>query len=456
MADVVLFNPKFQEILKAGGIYYTCPPLDLCYIASALEQENFSVSIYDSNIEPGQCIADYVKSEKSRLLGITASSLALPAAYKALGEIHKNSEVEVVLVGQHVTEDPGILKEFGLRYGFRGYCEHGFTDLCKFLVKDVGDLSKIDGLVRNENGRITENKKKPSDFGSLAIPARHLLDLSKYKYISISASRGCPYSCSYCRSTGPFYIHASEYELRKPGDVVEEMKGVVAKYGPVLFDFVDDVFTYDKGWVRDFCSLVRNEFPKIAWTCSTRPDLLSDETVLELRNSGCFQVCIGVESGSEVVRKGISREMSDSVIRKAFRACGKAGLRARASAMIGLPGEDKDDFENTIELLKELKPTYVFLYPAILLPGSGLYELALHEGLIQEGVWARYMRGEIPLLIYLPKGIKREEISNYLRDGYRRFYLNPSYMFQRLSRARSISDVKEYLGFMLRYVQETG
>lgn len=453
MTDVVLFNPKSTETLKIGEVYYACPPLDLCYIASVLEQNDFTVKIYDSNVESEERFIDCVLREKPGIVGITAPSVALPQVYHALEEINgKGRGFEVIMVGQHVSEDPGILVDLGLRYGFVGYCEQGFTDLCRYLLRGDGDLSKVDGLIQNVNSKLILNKKQPYDLDSIPLPARHLLNVKRYKYVSISASRGCQYKCLYCSSSGPFYPHSREYLLRKPGNVVEEMKDVIEKHNLRLFDFVDDVFTYDKNYVKEFCRLIRNENINVQWTCSTRPDLISEDIALEMKNSGCVQICIGVESGSEAVRKKISRDISDSEIRKAFRVCRNIGLRTRASALVGLLGETRTDVENTIDFLAELKPTYVFLYPVILLPGSRLYNLALEEALIQKDSWVKYMRGELPLPIYIPQGMKREDISEYLKKGHRRFYLSLGYLLQRMSKARSISDIQEYVGFIHNYL----
>lgn len=454
MSDVVLLNPKYTDVLQAGGLYYNPPPLDLCWIASALEQNGFKVGVIDLNVESDERLGGYLVRENPKVVGITTPSPALPHVYRLLNLLRqKTPETEVVLFGQHVSGDPRIIASLGVRYGLAGWCERGFADLCKYAIRDEGSMREVDGLLRNVYGRIVENEIKEHGLNELPFPARHLLDIARYKYLTVSASRGCPYKCLHCGSSGPYYPRSREYVLRGPELVVREIRDVVEKHNVRVFDFVDDVFTYDEAHVKELCRLLTKERLGVTWTCSTRPDLITNEIISCMKKAGCMQVCIGVESGSQVVRKRLSRDMPDEVIRNAFRTCRKMGLRTKASALIGLPGESKKEVEDTVEFLRDVKPTYVFLYPTLLLPGSGLFKLALKEGLISSDAWVSYMKAAGPLPIYIPKGMTRGDISRFLAEGNRRLYLSFSYLLQRMSEARSLSDLMEYASFMHGFLE---
>ncbi|MBM3309029.1 MAG: radical SAM protein, partial [Candidatus Altiarchaeales archaeon] len=373
MVDVILYNPKYTDVLKIRGVHYCPPPLDLCYIAGFLEQNGFSVSIFDENVE-GLDFIDFLAGQKPKVIGVTAPSLALPNVYGIVGRLQQAfSGVEVILTGQHVSSDSAVIGEMGLNYGLQGCCEQGFSQLCKLLLRGEGSLSDIPGLL--QAGSVNSGKKASFGFNSI-LPARHLLKNERYKYASISASRGCPYNCVYCASTGPFYVHYDTYTVRKPKDIVLELKEAAEKHKIEIFDFVDDVFTYNSDYALALCLMMQEKKLNVKWTCSTRPDLITKELAVELRRAGCIQVCLGVESGSEKVRKNIGRDISDKEIKKAFEVCRHAGLRTRASAMLGLPGETKEEMEDTIEFVRELKPTYAMFYPTLLLPGSQLFDRA--------------------------------------------------------------------------------
>jgi radical SAM superfamily enzyme YgiQ (UPF0313 family) len=449
MSDVVLLNPNSAGSLYAGGVCYAPPPLDLCWTASALESGGFSVRILDLNLDSGANVAEYLARENSRVVGVAAPSPALPVAYSLLKLVRQNApEAEAVLLGQHVSGDPGIIIDAGVRYGLSGCCGRGFTDLCRYIIRGEGSLQDADGLIRNVGGSVMANPAHPSHPDALPFPARHLLDIARYRYVTIATSLGCPYKCLHCGSTGPFYVRCRDYLLREPELVVRELREAVESCNARVFDFVDDVFTHDEGHVRELCRLLVKERLGIKWSCSTRPDLITEELLTCMKKAGCMQVCIGVESGSEAIRRRLHRDIPDGVIRKSFRLCRKMGVRTRASALIGLPGESRGDVEDTIEFIRDLRPTHVFLYPAVLLPASGIYKLALEEGIVSDDAWVSYMKGNSPLPVYVPDGMTRMEISLLLDAGYKRFYSNPRYMLQRIGDARSVSDLMEYAGFM--------
>jgi len=452
MAEIVLYNPKHMNVLKVDSVYYCPPPLDLCYTAGFLEQNNFSVSIFDENVEDVGFV-DFLASQKPKIVGVSASSLALPNVYNTVGRIKQFlPDVEIILTGQHVSNDSAIIGELGLNYGLQGCCEEGFAELCKTLLRVEEDLSAIAGLLHA--GNKTSGMKAGCDFASI-LPARHLLKNERYKYGSISASRGCPYSCIYCASTGPFYVHCDTYTVRKPKNVVLEMKEAAEKHNIRIFDFVDDVFTYNPDYVLALCLMMQEKKLNVQWTCSTRPDLITQELAVEMRRAGCIQTFFGVESGSEKVRKSIGRDISDKNVKNAFNICKKAGLRTRASAMFGFPGETMKDMEDTIEFVRELKPAYAMFYPTLLLPGSRLFEQAVNENRIERNIWTKFMKGQAELPIYLPNGISRVDLQKFLKDSHTRFYTGFNYFLQRMLEARSKKDIQEYFGLM-HNLKETG
>jgi len=432
MTDVVLFNPPWNPQSSVDGIYYTSPPLDLCLAAAAVEQAGMTVRLFDHNVQSEASFAGFLAAEKPLVIGLNAPSVALPLAYKALLEIHEwNPKVDVVLMGQHVSDDPEIIAEFGVQYGMPGYAETGFAKLCELLVLKKGRLSDIDGLVHSVHCNVSIRHTAKTSPDESLLPAWHLAGVKRYAFLSIAASRGCSFQCLYCGSSGPFCPKSKEYILRSSEAVIAELRHGIM-HGMHVYDFIDDVFTHDETFVTDLCAAILKEKLPIRWTCSTRPDLLTPHLTEVMKQAGCVQVCIGVESGSAAVRKQIGRDISDSQIRNAFKACRRLGVKTRASALIGLLGETKETIEDTIAFVRELNPTHALFYPVILLPGSTLFNLAVKEGMVQKDVWARYMRGEASLPVYLPKGMTRADISNYLKEAHRRFYHSLGHFFQQL------------------------
>ena len=93
---------------------------------------------------------------------------------------------------------------------------------------------------------------------------------------------------------------------------------------------------------------------------------------------------IGLESGSEKIRaKILKRQHSNESISKAVHAAKKYGILIGLQLLIGVPGETKKDFQETLDLLNELKPDWI--YPNIYqpYPGTALYKKAVKLGILK-------------------------------------------------------------------------
>ncbi|MDD5111939.1 MAG: B12-binding domain-containing radical SAM protein [Candidatus Altiarchaeota archaeon] len=422
MADVLLIS--YPPAQKPKDMQSPCPPLDACIIASMLETGGHTVAVYDVAVEESP-LDKILASERPSIVGLAVPSAALQPAERDLAIIRSVLPgAKVVLTGQHVTGDPSITSGMGVDYGVRGFPCAGFTRLSEFIMQGIGSLEEIEGLVRHAGNKITLSNSKHAESEKIPFPAWHLLDIKRYNYFPIAGSLGCPFRCDYCRSTGPFYPWRDDYLPRPPADIVAEIKQG-ASLGISTFDFIDGVFTHDRKWVNDLCGLLEEECPKARWACSTRPDKANLEILKAMKKAGCVQVSMGVESGCERVRRANGRDITDRTIRQAFQDCRKAGLNARATAIIGLPGETSSEIEDTLAFISELRPAHAGFYPAILVPGSKLLDRAIKEGIMPRDAWTLYMQGRMQIPIYLPEGITREEISNYLKDAHSNFYNIP-------------------------------
>ena len=84
----------------------------------------------------------------------------------------------------------------------------------------------------------------------------------------------------------------------------------------------------------------------------------SDKLLKMLKESVCFRIFVGVESGDEKQRLDVlDRKMSDATIIKAFEMCRKMGLETLAVNIIGFPDETEEMIKRTIKLNQILKPT---------------------------------------------------------------------------------------------------
>ena len=189
------------------------PPLGLCYLASMLEREGYTVEILDANCPPeypGQALIDEIARRSPAILGITLFTPDLGTFGELLPGLRKLEADgvigELVVGGHHTSYHPEIIRDIGLRWGVMWDGEYALPALCDALLRGKGDPESIAGVISNRCGKFSVNTHRLTpDLDELPLPARHLLDvdayfnpMSSHTIGSIIMARGCPYTCSFC------------------------------------------------------------------------------------------------------------------------------------------------------------------------------------------------------------------------------------------------------------------
>jgi radical SAM superfamily enzyme YgiQ (UPF0313 family) len=199
------------------------------------------------------------------------------------------------------------------------------------------------------------------------------LDAWKQKHgtnaISISTMRGCPYTCKWCSRA----VYGLSYRRRSPELVVAEMKWIRQRYNPDSLWFVDDVFTISHKWLEAFVAELKKESFTIPFECITRADRMNEQVVELLRQSGCFRVWIGAESGSQAVIDAMDRRVQVQQVRDMIVLAKANGIQAGTFIMLGYPGETQADIKETIRHLQVSQPDYYTITLAYPIKGTELY-----------------------------------------------------------------------------------
>jgi radical SAM superfamily enzyme YgiQ (UPF0313 family) len=138
------------------------------------------------------------------------------------------------------------------------------------------------------------------------------------------------------------------------------MEDFLQKFPQVNYIFlIDETFTLKTDRVREFCKLYAERIKdklNVPFGCMTRPEALSEEKVRYLKEAGCVEIAMGIETGNEKYRKEVlDRQMPQESIVKAFLMAKKAGIKTYSFNMVGLPNETRDDVFSTIELNRKGK-----------------------------------------------------------------------------------------------------
>ena len=112
---------------------------------------------------------------------------------------------------------------------------------------------------------------------------------------------------------------------------------------------------------------------KIPYKCQNRADLITERFAAQLARSGCREVWLGVESGSQKVLDAMDKEMTIEHIKKANDLLKRNKIQVGFFLQYGYPGEDITDIKKTLRLIKECVPEYIGISVSYPLKGTPFY-----------------------------------------------------------------------------------
>ena len=392
MADVILFYPRTGVNIKHVSIELPHPVLAL---AGSLLKANFSVKIIDQRVNDNwKTILKNELKNSPICVGISSmSGFQLNEALKAAEFIKENSNIPIVWGGVHPSLTPRqTLKDKRVDIVVIGEGEATFLELVNSLKKK-SSLAKIKGLAYKKDNKIIINPPRPFlNLDKLPNPPYHLInikdyisDKKTYKYSSLQylSSRGCPHRCAFCYNCA---FNKQQYRMQSPKKVIENIK-ILKKFGIEGIRFDDDNFFFNKKRVEEILKLMLKEKINLKWFSTTRANYVAayDDKFLELmKSSGCFELAIGAESGSERILKLIKKDITLEQTYKTAGKCLKYGITPIFSFVMGFPTETNEDRKATFKVIDNLRKMKalvngIFIYTPN--PGTELYELSKKYGL---------------------------------------------------------------------------
>ncbi len=253
----------------------------------------------------------------------------------------------------------------------------------------------------------------------------------------LMTSRGCPYQCSYCSGD---LVFGRTFRFRSPEKVMEDIRKLVNDFQIDSLQLYDETFTVNRQRVFELCDAMDSAGFDLPWACFTRVDLVHEELLVRMRDSGCYQIFFGVETGVPHLLKMIRKGTSLDQARKAFKLTRKLGIETVASFMLTLPNESYDDTQRSIRFGLELDPDYVYWLTFVPYPGNDLTEIARQTGTIINNDPSTY--NVFNEIVYLPENRTVEEVRKTVAGAYRRFYLRPRYVFRQINKLRQLPPTK--------------
>jgi radical SAM superfamily enzyme YgiQ (UPF0313 family) len=388
-----------------------------------------------------QIILDTIKQEHPDLIGFTVLSFTYLDALMIARFIKKHTTALIIFGGVHAILSPeDVIHHHEVDMVCIGEGEEPLRELLDRSLHP----NDVEGIWYKVKGKVVKNKPRTlaRNLDVLGFPDFEDFDLKKYfvinhNHLPIMASRGCPYTCSYCSNLVLKKTLKGQYvRFRSVDHVMEEIGLRIQNYyekGLRFLYFFDDTFILDKDYIKDFCQQFtkRGYHRKIGWSVNVRANLITDELMKAMKQAGCYQVRMGVESGNEYIRNKVyHRNMTNQQIYDAFSIIHKNDLQLRLYFIVGAPDETVAMMKESLAMAKQSSTDDILfgvLYP---LPGTEIQKLCQQEQIIEQSCdddasfykvspVKRTKYVSQPRMARIIKKIKRWQIQEYLIVGLR-------------------------------------
>ncbi len=377
-----------NAILKLEKLQF--PRLNMLLLA-ALTPKGVDIKIVEEIVE------EINFDEACDLVAITAFTSQAPRAYTIADEFRKRGKT-VIMGGLHAS----VMQEEALTHA--DCIVEGEADyLWEQIVNDF-----IDGNLKQKY-----KSEKLHDLKGLPVPRYDLINRKKYRRaVVVQASRGCPHNCDFCSVTKFF---GGSYRTRPVDEVIRDVKAA----GVRRFFFADDNIIANRAYSTE---LFKKLIPlNIRWTGQSTINLGHfPELCRTMADSGCQHLCIGIESVNQASLESVGKSHNKvSDYHKLIRTMRDNGLSVHFSMIVGLDGDDKSIFPDTLKFISQLKPLRAVLHVPTPYPGTKLTQQLEEEGRLLNKDWSKYRDGSV---VFQPKNFSKEELENLTRATTREIY----------------------------------
>ncbi|BBO78521.1 B12-binding domain-containing radical SAM protein [Desulfosarcina widdelii] len=364
-------------------------PLGMAFVARAAEDAGHEVSQINLMADPEALtsLAARIRMIRPDIIGISVRNIddqvslhprfLLEAVKQVVAACRQNSKARIVLGGAGYSMFPEhVLAYLGADMGIQGEGEHAFVTLLDKIEKGR-DLSAIPGLHHAAQG-ITNLPDINTELDRFLFPEpdRLLTSLTPASdeiiWLPFQTRRGCPLNCSYCSTA---LIEGDRTRMRSARSVIDALSQY-SSAGFNHFFFVDNTFNLPPGYAIDLCDRMIEADLGISWRCILYPGKVKEELVEKMASSGCVEVSLGMESGSDIILKKMNKQFRTEDVRHASELLKKYGIRRMGFLLLGGPGETRQTVMESLKFTDSLELEMVKVTVGIrVYPNT---EIALH------------------------------------------------------------------------------
>ena len=457
--DVVIIKPGDQRgiygDLSSFDLTAIEPPLWSALLAGYLRAQGYAVSLLDAEVENWSSAqaAESIAELAPRLVVVSvsgsnpsASTMGMTAANHLLTALrHRNPLITTMLHGLHPSALPELtLREEPVDFVCQGEGFFTLPPLLEMLRARQESWDRVPGLwYRAADGGTQKTPTAPlfATLDDLPMPAWDLLPISRYRahnwhcldcldqrqpYGVVYSSLGCPYSCSFCCINAIFGKPGIRY--LSAARVVEQVDFLVQRYGVRNIKIIDELFGVNEQRVVEICDrLIERRYDLNCWAYA-RVNTVTPLMLEKMRQAGIRWVAYGFESGNARVLEDVHKRYDLETTDRIVAMTRSAGLHILANYIVGLPEDDFDSMQDTLNHAFHINAEWLNIYAATAYPGSALYQESKERGWILPDNWAAYSPYAYDAIPLPTRYLTAKQVLSFRDYAFHAYFESPRYL----------------------------
>ncbi len=376
--------------------------LGISYISSYLKQQGHSTRLLVlpsfSRRKALRMLARAVEEYSPQAAAFTAVSTQYPFVRDLASHMKQHwPEIYLVAGGTHVSVCP----DDALNASFDAICiGEGELPLAE-LANQLSEGSrpeKIKNLwIKQDNGTFEKNPTREflENLDMLPFPDREIWAPWVYETAIprhvVLLGRGCPFGCTYCSHHVTRKLAPGKYvRFRSPDNILAEIKHLARQDLKIDTIYLEtETILLNKQWLLSLCAQLtefnRSHHHPIEYACNIRicPQCKDETIFAALAEANIKTLQFGLETGSELLRQSIlKRSYTNEEFLSTMELVKKHGIAINLYIMLGIPGETREDHEQTIRLTRKVNPNRTMISIFYPYPGTSIYDKCKSEGLL--------------------------------------------------------------------------
>lgn len=489
--DLVLINPGSRtHVYQSLGQSLTAieNPVWAGLMATFCRTHGLSVEMIDGEAEEltAEQVAERVQHLDPVLAVVvvyghqpSASTQIMTASGQVCTAIKRlQPEQKILLAGGHVAALPEqTLHEEVADFVAGGEGLHTMVQLVGALRSPVPTFSGVPGLYYRDGDAIRSTSDTPlvGDLDQeMCGVAWDLFPMTRYRahnwhclgnlerqpYAALYTTLGCPYHCSFCCIQAPFKSGeraggvketTNSYRYWSPDNVIGQIDVLVNKYGVRNIKIADEMFVLNRKHVLGICDRIIDRGYKLNIWAYTRVDTVKDGMLDKLKAAGVNWLAFGIEAGADRVRDNVDKSFDQAEVYDVLRRVRDAGINVIGNYIFGLPEDDLETMQATLDLALDLRCEFANFYSAMAYPGSPLYARAVRQGVPLPQKWTGYSQHSRDCLPMPTRYLPAREVLRFRDAAFVKYYTDRQYidMVERRFGSETVAHLREMTSHQL-------